>query len=433
MKRILCAVLVVALFAAIALRAETFCQNLTGGTVVIFGNGIINDEDDAKESLRRLRGELQKSLLADEFNKLLFDLAYNKSYGFFSDLYESAKQKLGAENVVISFWRWLGNQEVMPDVLQEEYKAMATRFDFATRVAPEELSNHILLYRTSMLEGKKVLVVAHSQGNFFANAAYEKLFTGDQALATAQSFGIVAVATPASFTAGNGSYTTLIEDLVIQAIRVATPTGVAEPRPSNITNIGSGATGSDWKGHGFVEEYMAQGSRSIVQVTNDTVTTIRSLVEPPQLAQEGAITATLTWGTQPDVDLHAFEDLGAMSAHVYYNNMAGIAGVLDVDDVSQYGPEHYTVRCDMLQPGTYRIGVNYYYGAAPETAQIQVKAGLSVRTFTRDLPTILGQAGNDSPVSVANIVVTGNQEDGFMFDVQEIVPGQTSTMAFGEL
>ena len=433
MRRTLSAVLVFALlFCKASFGADTFCQNTAPGTVVVFGNGIMNTQYDAVASRDELKDLLRATLPPEEFSKLQFGLAYNKSYGFFNDLYESAKQKLGADNVVISFWRWLGNQEVMPDALQTELKAMAARFDFATRVAPEDLNNHILLYRTSILEGKKVMVECHSQGCLFANAAYEKLFTGSNALTTTSSFGIVAVATPASFTAGGGPYTTLVEDLVIQAIALATPPGVSPPRFSNITNIGSGATSSDWKGHGYLEEYTAQGSRSIVQVMNDTTTMLRSLVQPPQVAQPGAITATLEWGAQPDVDLHAFEDFGVIGAHVYYNNMAGIAGRLDVDDVYQYGPEHYTVSCNMLQAGTYRIGVNYYYGVLPETAQIQIVAGTSVRSFTRDLPAMLGQAGNDNPVPVADIVVTGDQQNGFLFDIREVVPSQTPTITFGE-
>lgn len=433
MKRIVCAVLVFALlFCKASLGADTFCQNIAPGTVVVFGNGIMNTGDDATDSLTRLENELYKILSQEEFSKLKFDLAYNQSYGFFQDLYESAKQKLGTENVVVSFWRWLGNQEVVPDIIQEDIKTMAGRFDFATRVAVEDLNNHITLYRTSMLEGKRVLVVSHSQGNFFVNAAYEKLFTGSNALTTTSSFGIVAVATPASFTAGNGPYTTLVEDLVIQAIALAIPPGVSLPRFSNITNIGSGATSTDWKGHGFIEEYMAQGSKSIIQIMNDTVTMLGSLVQPPQVAQPGAITATLTWGAQPDVDLHAFENLGAIGAHVFYNNKIGLVGQLDVDDVYQYGPEHYTASCSMLQAGTYRIGVNYYYGALPETAEVQIAAGNSVRSFTRDLPTPLGQAGNDNPVPIADIVVTGDQQNGFTFDIREVFPSQTPTITFGQ-
>jgi len=434
MRRILSVVLILfVVFVAAPIKGEavTFCQNSTSTiideTVVVFGNGIMNTKDDAAKSLRRVRELLHSTLSPQDFSKLKFDLAYNKSYGFFQDLYESAKQKLGAENVITSFWRWLGNQEIMPDVLQEEVRTLTTQFDFATRVAPEDLDNHVLLYRTSMLEGKKVLVVAHSQGNFFANAAYEKLFTGDQALAFSQSFGIVSVATPANFTEGDGPYTTLAEDLVIQAIALTTPLGILPPRFPNITNIGSGAVSSDWEGHGFIEEYTAEGSRSVGHITDNVVTMLGALLQPLQLAQEGVITATLTWGAQPDVDLHVFEPNGF---HVYYEQLLGVSGYLDLDDTTSYGPEHYFVSCSSLEAGTYRVGVNYFSGILPETAQIQIKAGLSIRTFTRNLPTALREAGNSSPIPVANITVTGDQQNGFSFDIQEIIPSQPPT--FGE-
>lgn len=424
MKRIVYAILVllVTLVTVVPLKAETFCQNLTTDkTIVIFGNGIMNTKDDATRSRNRIKELLDATLSPEEFSKLEFGLAYNQSYGFFKDLYESAKQKLGAENVIVSFWRWLGGQEAMPDVLQEEIKTMATQFDFATRVAPEDLDNHVLLYRTSMLEGKRVLVFAHSQGGFFANAAYEKLFMGDNALISSQSFGIVAVATPAGYTEGDGPYTTLIEDLVIQAITLVTPPGVLSPRTPNITNIGSGAVLNDWKGHNFIDEYAAEGSNSVAQIMNDAVTMLSSLQQPAQLAQEGAITVTLTWGVEPDVDLHAFEP---NDYHVYYEQLQGESGFLDVDDVTSYGPEHYYVSCDSLEAGAYRIGVNYFYGDSPEVAQIQIRAGLSVRTFTRNLLTAVGTDGDNNPIPVADITVTGDQQTGFSFDIQEFVPPQ---------
>lgn len=420
MRRILYVVLAFSLVCTqVSFGAGTLCQSATsGGTLIVFGNGIMNTKSDAAESLVRIAEVLYATLPPEEFNKLKFDLAYNKSYGFFADLYESAKQKLLSDNLPVSFWRWLGNREIMPDALKEELKAMAVRFDFSTMVGSADLVNHIDLYRLNMLAGNKVVVFAHSQGNFFVNAAYSSLFTGSQALTTAQSFGIVSVANPASFVAGGGPYTTLVEDLVIAAIALATPTGVSPPLFPNITNVLSGAETSDWKGHGFLEEYMAQGSRSVTQIMSDGTAMIASRVTPPTVIQDGIITVSLTWGVQPDVDLHAFEPNGT---HVFYAHLQGPSGKLDLDDTTSYGPEHYTVSCSTLETGTYHIGVNYYYGSSPEVANIHIQAGLSTRSFTRNLPTALGSSGNGNPVPVADIVVTGNQQDGFSFDVAEQV------------
>ena len=95
MKRTLCAVLFFALlFCKASFGADTFCQNTAPGTVVIFGNGIMNTQDDAIDSRDELKDLLRATLSPEEFSKLQFDLAYNKSYGFLQDPYEPTKHKL---------------------------------------------------------------------------------------------------------------------------------------------------------------------------------------------------------------------------------------------------------------------------------------------------------------------------------------------------
>lgn len=412
MKSILGVMFVLLAFCTEAIGEGAFCQSPTG-TVVVFGNGILNTQDDANDGRDKLSETLKATLTPDEFSKLKFDLAYNKSYGFTSDLYESLKQKLSTDNVAVSFWRWLGGREAVPDAVREELTKMATRFDFSTRVAPADLNNHLALYHSSINSGKKVVVVAHSQGNFFANAAYVRLHSGHDAI-TSRSFGIVSVANPAGSVGGSGPHTTLVEDLVIQAIALATPTGVLGPLEPNATNIASNAATSDWKGHGFVEEYMATGSRTVGPIMQNVIAMNSSLVQPPQVVQDGIITATLTWGAQPDVDLHAFEPNGT---HVYYGHLTGTSGHLDLDDTSGYGPEHYYVACTALEAGVYSIGVNYFMGFGPETAHVQIKAGTIVRNYTVSLTTSRDVGGDSTPIPVASITVTGDASRGFQFSV----------------
>lgn len=239
MKRILCVVFVTLVSWCGASSAVTFCQNTTGTTLVVFGNGIMNSKVDANNSLKRLKSRLKATLPPAEFNNLSFDLAYNQSYGAMSDLYESLKQKMSTDNVVLSFWRWLEGSEVVPAIVRDEMTRINALFDFSTRVGTADLGNHITLYRSKILEGKKVVVVSHSQGNFFANSAYTILYGGATPI-PASSFGIVSVANPASFVGGNGPYTTVSEDIVIAAIAVATPPGVLPPLAPNATNSGSG-------------------------------------------------------------------------------------------------------------------------------------------------------------------------------------------------
>jgi uncharacterized protein YfaP (DUF2135 family) len=134
---------------------------------------------------------------------------------------------------------------------------------------------------------------------------------------------------------------------------------------------------------------------------------------PDAIATDGIITVTLTWGDQPDVDLHATEPNGF---HVFYIQKEGPSGSLDVDDTTSLGPEHYTVSCDQLELGTYEIGLNYFSGTAPETATVNVEAGSQSRTFTVELITAVSSSGNESPIPVANVVVEEG-ENGFLFQI----------------
>lgn len=159
-----------------AFISSNFCTEQKVGMVVVFSNGIMDTDKDMSQSLIRIVLLLNSKLSSEEFSKLKFNLARNKSYGLLKDLYESAKQKLGSDNTIISFWRWVGNQKTMPKVLRESARRLVIKFDFSTQVASKDLANQIALYRTSILEGNKVLVVSHSQGNFFCEYCLSQTF-----------------------------------------------------------------------------------------------------------------------------------------------------------------------------------------------------------------------------------------------------------------
>lgn len=269
------------------------------------------------------------------------------------------------------------------------------------------------MYRRALQEGKRVLIVSHSQGNFYANAVYA-ILRGQYGA----NIGNVQVASPASFVASGGPHVTAQEDRVIGAIRAAAllgVPGVAIPLPANVSTAADGPV-RDWTGHLFVASYMGRRSaRSMILSFMSGV--LQGLQYPPATLTGGAITVTLTWAHATDVDLHVFEPGGV---HVYYGNRQGTAGFLDVDNTWGFGPEHYVVACNTLVPGTYAVGVNYYRGMVrPETATIQIQAGTSnPPPFVKVLSAPRGSAGDGSPVPVANIVVTKNPNGGFDFVVQ---------------
>jgi uncharacterized protein YfaP (DUF2135 family) len=139
---------------------------------------------------------------------------------------------------------------------------------------------------------------------------------------------------------------------------------------------------------------------------------LAGLQDPPQVAGNGPITATMTWNiNNSDVDLHVFEP---DNSHVYYDNKRGTSGYLDVDNTRAFGPEHYYTNCNQLQVGEYIFAVNYYddHGdnsdrnpARPTTATITLTVPGSTRTYTINLIDDVQRNGDLSPIKVAKVVV----------------------------
>ncbi|MFA6408372.1 MAG: hypothetical protein WCW36_02825 [Candidatus Paceibacterota bacterium] len=302
------------------------------GTLVVFGNGILGTEAKAEFAKERLKTVLGASLTADEFNRLEFGVAYNHSYGYLSDLYESLKQKMSQDNVVESFWRWLGNTQFVPQVVRDEALRIASAFDFSTQVGTNDLDIHLQTYRSSVLAGKTVVVVAHSQGNFFANAAYNVLYNGVTPI-PANSFGIVSVANPASFVGGGGPYTTALEDLVIAA--VARVPGVVPPLLPNVSNINSGAVITDWLGHSITGEYLVDESRTQPKIVADTEGMIVGLTAPPT-SSPGIITATPSRVISGSSSTIAWHVCGVNHCTVTNSTTSAILADGDADGVGQF-------------------------------------------------------------------------------------------------
>jgi uncharacterized protein YfaP (DUF2135 family) len=208
-----------------------------------------------------------------------------------------------------------------------------------------------------------------------------------------------------------------IDDIVIGGVAVAKSlVGLPLPLPANDNDN----VDLDWTGHGFREAYLADAS-SKQFIVSGILSSENQLSSPPQPAGQGTITVTMTWGSNPDVDLHTYEPTGS---HVYYGRRTGDFGYLDVDDTDGLGPEHYYVSCQALRDnqaavGRYRFGVNYYYGELPEVAQVTVKTPSSEATYSKALPVSLGSNGDNSPVPVADVLVSKNPQTGrFDFSIE---------------
>jgi len=376
-------------------------------TVVFFGNGIKTAEKKAYDSRNIIKKRLKEELSPADFEVLDFDVAYNETHGLPLDLLEATVQILTGN--ISRFWRIFSGLEVMPDWFADRIILLETALDKSSLVTTDSLKNHVTTYRTKIAEGKKVLLVAHSQGNLFGNQAYSLLSSRER-----QSFGMVSVATVDNNVLGaGGPYTTLTSDKVVTALiaaQILLPTKPLIPNTENLQEPG------DFLGHYFIDSYMAAGSSSDQRIVADIIARIGSLEKPVPIVEPGVITVSLTWGSAPDIDLHVYEPNGMQ---VCWYDLQGYSGALDRDDRSSYGPEHYTVpTCETLERGVYEIALDYYKGGTPEVATVQIEAGLVVRTFEIPMPSEY-YGSPEYPVPIASILVSGAGDGGYDFKIYQ--------------
>ena len=401
---------VAALFSSSALAQGAGTGQLQGCLVdpnkkvtdIYFANGVGNMEVDAQKSaghLRKLYKETLDGLGEGRFGTSNFPYAYNPTINKFYDVVEVLHQRsrqagfseslaglqilrllqggLNSSEFVSLVKPLLGPARFIPGV----DAALRVLYIFASdqivkagadaiKNIPEVEAEHTGLYTSSLRAGKRVFVVAHSQGNLFTNASLAAAARAQPD--EADSLAMIGVATPDARQFRDSFYRTAHDDRVINLIRSVPGINVA---PSNIANIvGTGGFGRSRSNHSFISDYLWPGLPSEEDITFELKRLFINVPFPTQ--DEGsAIRASLTWGSNPpDFDLHAFEPNGS---HVYYKRLSGSGfnGSLDVDDRNGNGPENYVVACDEIELGTYSIGVNYYAGEGPGSVTVNLSLG----------------------------------------------------------
>jgi alpha-tubulin suppressor-like RCC1 family protein len=251
------------------------------GTSLYFGNGINTTYDeaweDADDDLPRLAAEAK---IADV---VAIGIAYNHTDGFLADVMQTLKQKEEEDprfgwyllnNISGYLMRGLGVIGVL-DLPADAAPLIATLqtvinqglADSASRLGTfydADVADQVSGYEEDLtVNGYRVVVVAHSQGTLYANAARAALAAVDSA--NLGSFGIVALGDAAEITF-NG-YVTSDNDLVINALRTLGKTVL----PANVdVPVNTG----DFTGHLFEATYInAQlPARSKVVALLSTVT-----------------------------------------------------------------------------------------------------------------------------------------------------------------
>ncbi len=258
------------------------------------------------------------------------------------------------------------------------------------------------LIQQDVLSGKTVVIVAHSQGNFFAQQAIDGL-PSDSLGDMKQSVGVVSLASPAnypqSFSYGYFAYEMLERDIVSFAPATLAPNG---------TNSVSLSSAQPITVHNFMNSYLG-ASESRGRIVSDVEAAASVLSNPRTSAGQGFFQVTSTWDIDGDIDLHVFEP---GSTHVYYGDASGVVGKLDRDDITGSGPENYFVcqKSDMVA-GDYDVYVNNYGGTFGTTVTITIRAGTQVRSYQK----VVGSSNGSSTPTLFVVTVSYNSDGTFTF------------------
>ncbi len=228
---------------------------------IYFSNGMFNDQNDARSSLKALMDTTVPHLQAQGYT-LNYDIAYNQNEEWYYQILEVFRQRELEEWSL--FYRWLSALEVAPDWFQEAMKSTTQSIESYNYVVDEDLQNHIAKYKSEIQSCKRLLIVAHSQGNFYANSAWDAIYQGKidsekYYMNRFPNIGLFSVATPAGHVGDwlltlddhkpITRYVTSSNDWVINAVRALGYTVL----PATHTNTHDDA---DWKHHSFADSYL---------------------------------------------------------------------------------------------------------------------------------------------------------------------------------
>lgn len=217
---------------------------------VYFINGLNTNRPDTDQA----REQLGILALPDAPSTNIMTL-YQKNERFLTELYQVYVQAFtdGNRQKTKNFWIWARDPQNAPDnFLQLVMFPVLRKYDEAAYAADPDLQKLINIVKSNALVRKKTILVSHSQGNFYANQIFNYLDT-EVGSNLRGCVGVVAAASPATYVAGDGPYTTLTNDIVINLARKNLPWGSSILKPSPTTPV---YNIKDPSGHTYLRSYL---------------------------------------------------------------------------------------------------------------------------------------------------------------------------------
>ena len=268
---------------ASGVKAESPC---TDKLVFVYFNGVNTTKNQAKVAVEKHFSKTHGKT-TEKGDAILYRLLYNQtneSYYGLEDFVETFDQRLQEQNGLLEdrfelffgalngdgTW-WSSITDAIPEVIPllddfvETVKTGTVEILINSLASPptlDDYANHQENIERWMKNGSKLLFVSHSQGNLFANAAYDYV----EPDIGSDSIKTVHIA-PASITL-NGEHTLADLDLVINSLRLqggsvpSITNGIPEyfSRPPGL----NGAT--DVLGHGLLEIYLNQNLSTAARI-----------------------------------------------------------------------------------------------------------------------------------------------------------------------
>ncbi len=207
--------------------ANILCSS--DGYTIATINGVFTDDSDARKNMQKLRDKF-----GEVYQEQVVDYQYLLNPPHLGGLWD----------IVKSIYQGIFDSETIED------------YDLV----------EMLLAASEKVKTQKLLLVAHSQGNFYANSFYDTV-AGKVGGVPEESIGVYAVATPASRVAGDGKWLTSDTDAVIAKVVGRLPfKKILAPN----THIEL-SSGDDPLGHKFNEIYLKYRRNQIVSDIKDSL------------------------------------------------------------------------------------------------------------------------------------------------------------------
>jgi hypothetical protein len=246
--------------------------------------------------------------------------------------------------------------------------------------------------KISITKQHPVIMIAHSQGNLYMNAAFSSI-NSYYAYFTTHDFGKgMYIATPTSYTYML-PYVTRTDDKVINALRL-----VSKVLPGNIIPNNTNIYGLNH----FFTDYL-KDSKVLPRIMSN----ITQLVENIGYYYT-AFTVRIQYSSDRSKDLYIYEPDGT---HVFDQNMVGNVGKITIYDESYSPYMAYTTTFNKLKTGTYIIGSS----SEDDTKLLLTYGGSSSEWYHVDL---------FEKCPFFELTVTINADASYRFSINAALPGQ---------